>query len=62
MLTHDEIVARAVKAFAQSNKTAIIRAFVASLSTRNLPARSPFGSYVVLQKLSELGEQKLGVS
>jgi len=53
MLTHDEIVARAVKAFAQSNKTAIIRAFVASLSTRNLPARSPFGSYVVLQKLSE---------
>jgi hypothetical protein len=53
MLTHDEIVARAVKAFAQSNQTAIIRAFVASLSTRNLPARSAFGSYVVLQKLSE---------
>ena len=61
MSTHDEIVARAVKAVARSNRTAIIRAFVASLSTRNLPARSAFGSYVVLQKLAEHPYQRTEV-
>jgi hypothetical protein len=50
MTAHDEIIARAVKAVSLSDRAAIINAFVGSLSTRNLPARSAFGSYVVLQK------------
>jgi len=49
MPTHDEIVNRAVAAVKQADKSAIVRAFVGSLSTRNLPARSAFGSYMVLQ-------------
>lgn len=49
MSSHDEIVERAVVARRCADGGAIIRAFVGSLSTRNLPARSGFGSYVVLQ-------------
>lgn len=49
MLSHDEIVARAVEARRHADGGAILRAFVGSLSTRNLPARSAFGSYAVLQ-------------
>ncbi len=50
MPSHDEIVAKALAAVSRANRAEIIRAFVGSLSTRNLPARSAFGSYVVLQK------------
>ncbi len=50
MLFHDEIVDRAEEAFQNADRAAIVRAFVGSLSTRNLPARSAFGSFVVLQK------------
>jgi hypothetical protein len=49
MPTHDEICKQAVAAVAQVDREAILAAFVGSLSTRNLPARSAFGSYVVLQ-------------
>jgi hypothetical protein len=49
MSSHDDIVARAVEARKCADGGAIIRAFVGSLSTRNLPARSAFGSHVVLQ-------------
>jgi hypothetical protein len=51
MSFHDEIIARALEAVRRANRAAIVRAFVGSLSTRNLPARSAFGSYVVLQKV-----------
>ena len=50
MSSHDEIVARAVESVKCADRGAVIRAFVGSLSTRNLPARSAFGSYVVLQR------------
>ena len=49
MNTHDEIVAQAVNAVRRIDRTAVVRAFVGSLETRNLPARSAFGSYAVLQ-------------
>lgn len=49
MVAHDEIVAAAVGAMQRADRAAILGAFVGSLSTRNLPARSAFGSYVVLQ-------------
>jgi predicted DCC family thiol-disulfide oxidoreductase YuxK len=49
MLHHDEICKQAVEASRSINREAVIAAFVGSLSTRNLPARSAFGSYVVLQ-------------
>lgn len=51
MLTHDEVITQAIAAFKNADREAVIRAFIGSLSTRNLPARSAFGSYVVLQKL-----------
>ena len=50
MPSHDEIVAQALEAVKHADPDAIVRAFVGSLSTRNLPARSAFGSYVVLQR------------
>ncbi|MGF1526664.1 MAG: hypothetical protein ACFCBW_07720 [Candidatus Competibacterales bacterium] len=48
-MTHDEICQQAVGAFQSVDRDSVISAFVGSLSTRNLPARSLFGSYVVLQ-------------
>lgn len=51
MAVHDAIVSRATTVAKKVDRDAIIRAFVGSLSTRNLPARSAFGSYLVLQKL-----------
>jgi hypothetical protein len=51
MPSHNEIIARAVEVVKAATLRAITRAFVGSLSTRNLPARSAFGSYVVLHKL-----------
>jgi len=52
MPTHDEICAQAILAIRDTDSDAVISAFVGSLSTRNLPARSAFGSYVVLQHFS----------
>jgi hypothetical protein len=52
MLSHDEIIATAIEVARQADRATIIGAFVGSLSSRNLPARSAFGSYVVLQKLN----------
>jgi hypothetical protein len=46
---HDEICEQAVEASRSVNRDAVIAAFVGSLSTQNLPARSAFGSYAVLQ-------------
>jgi hypothetical protein len=50
MPSHDDIVAGAEEARRCADGGAIVRAFVGSLSTRNLPARSTFGSHVVLQE------------
>lgn len=50
MPSHDEIVSQAVKVVKNADRKAIIQAFVGSLSTHNLPARSAFGSLMVLQK------------
>lgn len=49
MATHDEISRQAAQALAEADLKAVTAAFVASLSSRNLPARSAFGSCVVLQ-------------
>jgi hypothetical protein len=49
MVSHDELVSRAVALVQTSDRGAIVRAFAASLSTRSLPARSTFGSLMVLQ-------------
>jgi hypothetical protein len=49
MLTHDEFCRQAIETVKQVDKDAVIAAWLGSLSTRNLPARSSFGSYVVLQ-------------
>ena len=51
MPAHDQIVASALEAVQNADRQAIVSAFVGSLSTRNLPARSAFGSLMVLQKL-----------
>jgi hypothetical protein len=50
MPTHDQVVAQAVEATKKTDRRSVIRAFVGSLSSRNLPARSAFGSLMVLQK------------
>ena len=52
MPTHDEICKQAVNALESIDQNTIVAAFVGSLSTRNLAARSAFGSYVVLQEFS----------
>ena len=52
MPAHDEIVARAAEAARRADAGAIARAFVGSLATRNLPARSAFGSFAVLQRFT----------
>lgn len=52
MTTHDEIVAQAVDAIGHVDRAAVVRAFVGSLATRNLPARSAFGSYAVLHSFA----------
>jgi hypothetical protein len=49
MLTHDEYCKQAVEIVKLVDRDAVIAAWLGSLSTRNLPARSAFGSYVVLQ-------------
>ena len=48
---HDAIVKRAIKAAKNVDVNDIVEAFVGSLTTKNLAARSAFGSYVVLQHL-----------
>lgn len=47
--THDELSQQAARSFGETDLEAVTAAFVASLSRRNLPARSAFGSYIVLQ-------------
>lgn len=49
MATHETLSRQAVASLAAVDRHAVMAAFVASLSSRNLPARSAFGSYVVLQ-------------
>jgi len=49
MPTHLELVTQAAQAVANIDPDTVTQAFVGSLSTHNLPARSAFGSYVVLQ-------------
>jgi hypothetical protein len=50
MKSHDVIVSHAVEIAKRTDRKAVIRAFVGSLTTKNLPARSAFGSLMVLQK------------
>ena len=52
---HDEAVHAAVAVAARSDVTAVAAAWVSSLTTRDLAARSAFGSHVVLQHLPEHG-------
>jgi hypothetical protein len=49
MTTHETLCRQATQALAEVDLQAVTAAFVASLSARDLPARSAFGSYVVLQ-------------
>jgi len=44
-LTHDEAICRLLRARDALSKSAVVNAFVASLSTRELEYRSPLGSY-----------------
>jgi len=53
MQTHDEVVQQALEAVGQLDRAEIVAAFVGSLSTKNLAARSAFGSYVILQHLTD---------
>lgn len=53
MLNHDEIVDCGLRIIEKINFEEIIAAFIGSLSTKNLPARSAFGSYVVLKHLKK---------
>lgn len=50
---HDEAVRAAVAVAARTDVAAAAAAWVSSLTTRDLAARSAFGSYVVLQHLPE---------
>ena len=49
MPTHDNVCDLAVQSLRTTSRDDVIAAFVGSLSTRHLPARSAFGSLVVLQ-------------
>lgn len=49
MESHNEIVSKIEDVFNSVEEDSIVSAFVGSLSTKNLPARSAFGSYIVLQ-------------
>ena len=48
---HDEAVHAAVAVAARTDVAAVAAAWVSSLTTRDLAARSAFGSHVVLQHL-----------
>lgn len=52
---HDEAVSAAVAVAARSDEAAVAAAWVSALTTRDLAARSAFGSHVVLQHLPEHG-------
>ena len=47
LLSHDESISAAIKAVASTDKEAVTRAFLASLSTRQVELRSALGSYAV---------------
>lgn len=49
MQTHKEIIDQIELVLNQCKRESIISAFVGSLSTRNLPARSAFGSFLILK-------------
>ena len=53
MIEHDEIVEAGIEAVSKIELEDVVSAFVGSLSTKNLPARSAFGSYVVLKNLQK---------
>jgi hypothetical protein len=52
---HDEAVGAAVAVAARTDVAAVAAAWVSALTTRDLAARSAFGSHVVLQHLPEHG-------
>lgn len=53
MIEHDEIVNAGIEIVGDIELEEVVSAFVGSLSTKNLPARSAFGSYVVLNNLKK---------
>ena len=42
-MNHDEIISNAISAVKSIDEKRIVSAFIGSLSTKNLPARSAFG-------------------
>lgn len=50
---HDEAVRQAIEVVEATDESAVVAAWVGSLSSRDLAARAAFGSYVVLRHLSE---------
>lgn len=55
MIEHDEIVNAGIEIVSWIKLEDVVSAFIGSLSTKNLPARSAFGSYVVLSNLENHG-------
>ena len=53
MIKHDEIIKAGIEAVSKVDLDDVVSAFIGSLSTKNLPARSAFGSYVVLKNLQK---------
>lgn len=53
LLSHDEVIVRAVAAAHRINKRQVADAFLASLSTRRLDLRSGIGSFAVLRFLPD---------
>ena len=53
MIKYDEFIDKAIETVNKINQEEVVAAFVGSLSTKNLPARSAFGSYVVLKNLKK---------
>ena len=51
MVEHDQIVEAGIELVKCISLEQVVEAFICSLSTRNLPARSAFGSYLVLKHL-----------
>jgi hypothetical protein len=50
---HDEVIREAVAIVAATEQATVTAAWLSSLSSRDLAARSAFGSYVVLQHMPE---------
>lgn len=52
-MDHDEAVRQAIEIVEATDESAVVAAWVGSLSSRDLAARAAFGSYVVLRHLPE---------